>query len=174
MGAQRSVKDRRSGISSRFASTQWSARTARSVRCLCGPGVEMGDNVKIQNRARLRPARLGNGVFIGPAAVSRMTFIPAPSVRTVSSRTPRPGAGGRTVGDGAAIGARAVVRAGLTVGAWALVGAGAWSCDVPDYALVVDACRRGGSGEPVCSWSRSTAAGSAQRPENVTPLSTGA
>ena len=47
-------------------------------------------------------------------------------------------AGELTVGDGAAIGARAVVRAGLTVGAWALVGAGAVVVrDVPDYALVV-------------------------------------
>ena len=35
-----------------------------------GPGVEMGDNVKIQNYALVYdPARLGNGVFIGPAAV---------------------------------------------------------------------------------------------------------
>ena len=36
------------------------------------------------------------------------------------------------------IGARAVVRAGVTVGAWALVGAGAVVVrDVPDHALVV-------------------------------------
>jgi len=105
-----------------------------------GPGVEMGDNVKIQNYALVYdPARLGNGVFIGPAAVLTNDVYPRAvgpdgELKDTSAWEPA----GVTVGDGAAIGARAVVRAGLTVGAWALVGAGAVVVrDVPDYALVV-------------------------------------
>jgi serine acetyltransferase len=43
-----------------------------------------------------------------------------------------------TIGDGAAIGARAVCVAPVTVGRWALVAAGAVvTKDVPDFALVV-------------------------------------
>ncbi|MBX6357751.1 MAG: N-acetyltransferase, partial [Micromonosporaceae bacterium] len=35
-----------------------------------GPGVRLGDNVKLQNYALVyEPAQLGDGVFIGPAAV---------------------------------------------------------------------------------------------------------
>jgi acetyltransferase-like isoleucine patch superfamily enzyme len=105
-----------------------------------GPGVEIGDNVKIQNYALVYdPARLGDGVFIGPAAVLTNDVYP----RSVApSGEIKDAAGwesvGVQVGDGASIGARAVVLAGVTVGAWALVGAGAVVVrDVPDHALVV-------------------------------------
>ena len=105
-----------------------------------GPGVEIGDNVKIQNYALIYdPARLGDGVFVGPAAVLTNDVYPR-SVAPDGGLKDRSGweLVGVDVGAGASIGARAVVLAGTKVGAWALVGAGAVVVrDVPDYALVV-------------------------------------
>ena len=103
-------------------------------------GVRLGDNCKVQNLALLyAPAVLGDGVFIGPAAV--LTNDPNPravnpdgTLKSASDWEPA----GVTIGDGAAIGARAVVLGGVAVGAWALVGAGAVvTRDVPAHALVL-------------------------------------
>ncbi|MFI5497291.1 acyltransferase [Actinoplanes sp. NPDC051859] len=105
-----------------------------------GPGVTIGDNVKLQNHALVyEPARLANGVFIGPAAV--LTNDEYPRAVTPTGR-PKTGddwtAVGVTIGEGAAIGARAVCVAPVSVGRWALVAAGAVvTKDVPDFALVV-------------------------------------
>ena len=105
-----------------------------------GPGVEVGVGAKIQNYAQVHdPARLGDGVFIGPGAVLTNDVRP----RAVSAAgAPKDREGwdptGVEVGDGASIGAQAVIVAGVRVGAWALVGAGAVVVrDVPDHALVV-------------------------------------
>jgi UDP-2-acetamido-3-amino-2,3-dideoxy-glucuronate N-acetyltransferase len=104
-----------------------------------GPHVQLGDNVKLQNYALVyEPARLEDGVFIGPAAVLTNDTYP----RSVDpdgklKRGEDWEAKGVTVREGAAIGARAVVVAGVTVGRWALVAAGAVvTKDVPDHALV--------------------------------------
>jgi UDP-2-acetamido-3-amino-2,3-dideoxy-glucuronate N-acetyltransferase len=104
-----------------------------------GTGVIVGDNCKIQNYALVyEPAKLGNGVFIGPAAVLTNDQFPRAvnpdgSIKSVSDWD----AVGVTIGDGASVGARAVCIAPVTVGAWALVAAGAVvTKDVPDYALV--------------------------------------
>ncbi|GAA2849320.1 acetylglucosamine-1-phosphate uridylyltransferase [Actinoplanes cyaneus] len=105
-----------------------------------GPGVTIGDNVKLQNHALVyEPARLADGVFIGPAAV--LTNDEYPRSVTPDGRL-KDGhdwtAVGVTIGEGAAIGARAVCVAPVTVGRWALVAAGAVvTKDVPDFALVV-------------------------------------
>jgi UDP-2-acetamido-3-amino-2,3-dideoxy-glucuronate N-acetyltransferase len=105
-----------------------------------GPGVRIGDNVKLQNYAlAYEPATLGDGVFIGPAAVlTNDTYpravTPEGRLKTGEDWT----AVGVVIGDGAAIGARAVCVAPVTVGRWALVAAGAVVVsDVPDFALVV-------------------------------------
>ena len=104
-----------------------------------GTGVEIGDNCKIQNYALVyEPAKLGNGVFIGPAAVLTNDQFPRAvnpdgSIKSASDWD----AVGVTIGDGASIGARAVCIAPLSIGAWALVAAGAVvTKDVPAYALV--------------------------------------
>ncbi len=104
-----------------------------------GTGVQMGDNCKVQNYALVyEPAEIGNGVFIGPAAVLTNDEFP----RAVSpDGTIKSGhdwvAVGVTIKDGASIGARAVCVAPVTVGAWALVAAGSVvTRDVPDFALV--------------------------------------
>lgn len=104
-----------------------------------GSGVRIGNNCKIQNYALVyEPAILGNGVFIGPAAVLTNDQYP----RAVNpDQSLKSGADwhavGVTVGDGASIGARAVCIAPLKIGAWSLVAAGAVvTKDVPDFALV--------------------------------------
>jgi UDP-2-acetamido-3-amino-2,3-dideoxy-glucuronate N-acetyltransferase len=105
-----------------------------------GPGVEIGDSSKLQNYALVyEPARLGRGVFIGPAAVLTNDEFPraANPDLTVKSASDWH-AVGVEIEDGAAIGARAVCIAPVRVGAWALVAAGAVvTKDVPAYALMV-------------------------------------
>lgn len=105
-----------------------------------GTGVHVGDHCKIQNHALVyEPARLGDGVFIGPAVVLTNDTYP----RAVTPSGAVKGANdwdavGVTVETGASIGARAVCVAPVTIGAWALVAAGAVVVrDVPAFALVV-------------------------------------
>jgi len=104
-----------------------------------GPGVVMGDNCKLQNYAMLyEPAVLEDGVFVGPAVV--FTNDQYPRAITPDGRL-KGGADwdpvGVTVRHGASIGARAVCVAPVTIGAWALVAAGAVVVhDVPAFALV--------------------------------------
>ena len=105
-----------------------------------GTGVQIGDNVKLQNYALVyEPAVLGDGVFVGPAAV--LTNDEFPRSVDPDGKLKRGSdwhAVAVVVGDGASIGARAVCVAPVTIGRWALVAAGAVvTRDVPDYALVV-------------------------------------
>ncbi|MBV8528604.1 MAG: N-acetyltransferase, partial [Candidatus Dormibacteraeota bacterium] len=121
---------------------------------------------KVQNGALIyRGVRLGNGVFIGPAAVLTNDRLPRAvspdgSLKHDEDWTVSP----IEVGDGASIGANATVVAGVTVGRWAMVGAGAVvTHDVAAHALVlgVPARQTGwvcfcgepaqGSGEIVCA-----------------------
>lgn len=116
-----------------------------------GPGVRIGDNCKLQNYALVyEPAVLGDGVFIGPAAV--LTNDEYPRAVTPDGRL-KDGhdwtAVAVTIKEGAAIGARAVCVAPVTIGRWALVAAGAVVVkDVPDFAIVagVPARQRGWAG----------------------------
>jgi UDP-2-acetamido-3-amino-2,3-dideoxy-glucuronate N-acetyltransferase len=105
-----------------------------------GPGVIIGDRVKLQNYALVyEPARLEDGVFIGPAAV--LTNDQYPRSVDVAGTLKRPGdwaASGVLVREGASVGARAVILPGCVIGRWALIAAGAVvTRDVPDFALAV-------------------------------------
>lgn len=105
-----------------------------------GTGVVMGENCKLQNYALVyEPARLGDGVFVGPAAVFTNDHYPRaiePDGRIKRADDWEPV--GVTCLEGAAIGARAVCVAPVTIGRWAMVAAGAVVIsDVPDFALVV-------------------------------------
>lgn len=104
-----------------------------------GTGVSMGDNCKVQNYALVyEPARLGNGVFVGPSVVLTNDTYPRAvnddmTLKSASDWDPV----GVDIADGASIGARAVCVAPLRIGRWALVAAGAVVVkDVPDFALV--------------------------------------
>lgn len=104
-----------------------------------GPGVVIGNNVKIQNYALVyEPARLDDGVFIGPAAVLTNDMFPRSA--DVDGKLKRPDdwhADGVHVREGASVGARAVIVPGRVIGRYALVAAGAVvTRDVPDFALV--------------------------------------
>jgi UDP-2-acetamido-3-amino-2,3-dideoxy-glucuronate N-acetyltransferase len=95
-------------------------------------GVRVGRNAKIQNNVSLyEGVELEDDVFCGPSMVFTNVLNPRSHVsrkheyrRTLVRR-------------GASIGANATVVCGYTVGAYAMVGAGAVvTRDVPDYAVV--------------------------------------
>ncbi|MET3466755.1 MULTISPECIES: acyltransferase [Microbacterium] len=104
-----------------------------------GSGVTVGDNCKIQNLALVyEPARLADGVFIGPAAVLTndtypRAITPEGELKSADDWTPV----GVEIEHGASIGARATCVAPVRIGRWAMVAAGAVVVrDVPDHALV--------------------------------------
>lgn len=124
-----------------------------------GPGARLGERCKVQNQALIyEPAVLENGVFIGPAVV--LTNDTYPRAVTPDGRLKAADdweAVGVTVREGAAIGARSVCVAPVTIGRWASVGAGSVvTRDVTDHALVVGTPARrvgwvGRSGVPLVS-----------------------
>jgi len=122
-----------------------------------GTAVEVGDNCKIQNYALVyEPAKLANGVFIGPAVVLTNDHFP----RAINADGTAKSADdwhpvGVDIREGASIGASATCVAPIVIGRWALVGSGAVVVkDVPDFALVVGSPARrigwvGKSGHPL-------------------------
>ncbi|MEU5874833.1 acyltransferase [Glycomyces sp. NPDC047369] len=105
-----------------------------------GTGVRIGDNVKIQNYALVyEPARLADGVFVGPAAVFTNDHNPRAVAVDGSLKSAHDWeAVGVDVAEGASIGARAVCVAPVRIGRWSMVAAGAVvTKDVPDFALVM-------------------------------------
>jgi len=98
-----------------------------------GNDVVIGRNVKIQNNVSVYDAvTLEDDVFCGPSMVFTNVFNPRSAV--VRKHEYR-----RTlVRQGATLGANCTIVCGITVGAYAFVGAGAVvSRDVPAFALVV-------------------------------------
>ena len=103
-------------------------------------GVVIGDNVKIQNFATLYLGlTVEDGVYIGPSVTFTNDKIP---------RAINPDGSPKSASDwtllktvikrGASIGANATVLPGITIGEWAMVGAGTVvTKDVPAYAVVV-------------------------------------
>lgn len=103
-------------------------------------GVTIGDRCKLENNVSVfSPAVLEDGVFLGPGVILTNDRVP----RAVNPDGTLKGSGDWTampvrVRTGAAVGAASVVLPGVTVGRWALVGAGSVvRADVPDHALVV-------------------------------------
>jgi acetyltransferase-like isoleucine patch superfamily enzyme len=113
--------------------------------CILGKGayvgedVVIGDRCKIENRASLfAGVTLEDAVFIGPHVIFANDRFP----RAVNPDGSLKGAADWAVGrslvrHGASLGAGAVVIPGVTIGQWAMVGAGAVvTADVPAHALV--------------------------------------
>lgn len=113
--------------------------------CIIGKGVYIdfdviiGSNVKIQNYVSLfHGVTLEDGVFVGPHVCFTNDLLP----RAINPD------GSLKVGDdwelsktliryGAGLGANSTIRCGVTVGKWAIVGAGSVvTRDVPNYGLV--------------------------------------
>lgn len=102
-------------------------------------GVQIGDNVKIQNRASVyHGVTLENGVFVGPHAIFTNDKLPRAINPDGSLKSDEDWELGQIlVKEGASIGAGAVIVTGVTIGRFAMVGAGAVvTRDVPDYGLV--------------------------------------
>jgi UDP-3-O-[3-hydroxymyristoyl] glucosamine N-acyltransferase len=102
-------------------------------------GVVMGDNVKVQNYVSIYyGVTLEDGVFCGPHCVFTNDKRPRAINADGTLKTADEWVLSETlVKKGAAIGANAVIVCGVTVGAWAMIGAGSVvTHDVPDHGLV--------------------------------------
>jgi UDP-2-acetamido-3-amino-2,3-dideoxy-glucuronate N-acetyltransferase len=100
---------------------------------LVSPGVTMGDNCKVQNNVSLYTGVvLEDHVFCGPSMVFTNVVNPRSEVIRKDEYKQT------LVRRGASIGANATVVCGVTIGAYAFVGAGAVvTRDVADFALIV-------------------------------------
>jgi UDP-2-acetamido-3-amino-2,3-dideoxy-glucuronate N-acetyltransferase len=100
---------------------------------LVSPGVRIGDNCKIQNNVSLYTGVvLEDHVFCGPSMV--FTNVVNPRSEIVRKDEYKQ----TLVRRGATIGANATIVCGVTIGAYAFVGAGAVvTRDVPEFALVL-------------------------------------
>ncbi len=96
-------------------------------------GAEIGDNVKIQNFVSVyRGVTIEDDVFIGPSATFTNDLYPRAFIWDEEHVVPT------LVRKGASIGANATIICGITVGEYAMIGAGSVvSEDVPPFALVL-------------------------------------
>ena len=95
-----------------------------------GRGVKVGDNVKLENRATVyEGVTIEDQVFVGPHVTFTNDFYPR-SFSTDWKILPT------HVKKGVSIGARTVIVCGVTIGEYALIGAGSVVTeDIPAYAL---------------------------------------
>ncbi len=127
-----------------FAQVREGARIGRN--CIIGKGVyidtgvRIGDNVKVQNHVSLYDGVIiEDGAFIGPHVCFSNDLRP----RAVCPDGSPKGAGDwaittTLVRQGASIGSNSTIVCGVTIGRWAMVGAGGVvTRSVPDYGLVL-------------------------------------
>ena len=120
--------------------------TQLGTNCIVGKGVyidtgvRIGNNVKIQNYVSVfQGVTLEDGVFCGPHCVftndkQPRAINPDGSLKSAQDWLVTP----TLVRRGAAIGANATILCGVTIGQWAMIGAGSVvTRDVPDYGLVM-------------------------------------
>jgi acetyltransferase-like isoleucine patch superfamily enzyme len=120
-------------------------RAVLGANCVIGKGVyidfevTLGANCKVQNYSCVfHGTTLEDGVFVGPEVVFTNDRYP----RAINPDGTLKAADDWEVGPtlvkyGAAVGSRSVVLPGVTIGRWALVGAGSVvTKDVPDHGLV--------------------------------------
>jgi acetyltransferase-like isoleucine patch superfamily enzyme len=119
--------------------------------CIVGKGVyvdfdvHIGDNCKLQNGAFIyHGATLADGVFVGPGAILTNDRQP----RAINPEGSLKAADDWQVGSiqvcyGASLGAGCIVLPGVTIGRFAMIGAGAVvTHDVPDHGLAIGAPAR--------------------------------
>ena len=97
------------------------------------PEVVLGNNVKVQNNVSVYTGvTREDDVFLGPSCVFTNVINPRSAVNRKDQYMKT------HVGKGATIGANATIVCGYTIGAYALIGAGAVvTKEIPPYALVV-------------------------------------
>jgi UDP-2-acetamido-3-amino-2,3-dideoxy-glucuronate N-acetyltransferase len=108
---------------------------------MAGPDVVLGSGCKVQNNVSLyKGVTLADDVFCGPSCVFTNVLTPRAFVERKDEFLPT------MVGKGATIGANAVIICGVTIGEFAMIGAGAVvTRDVPAHALVLgNPARRSG------------------------------
>ncbi|MCP5076001.1 MAG: Gfo/Idh/MocA family oxidoreductase [Rhodobacteraceae bacterium] len=100
---------------------------------MIGPNVNVGSGCKIQNNVSIYAGvELEDDVFCGPSMVFTNVLTPRAHVERKDEFAPT------LVKTGASIGANATIVCGITIGRFAMIGAGAVvTKDVPDHALVV-------------------------------------
>ena len=113
--------------------------------CILGKGVYVdfdvvvGDRCKLQNGALLyHGAELADGVFVGPGAILTNDLLPRAITPDGALKSDADWQVGRiAVGYGASLGAGCVVLPDVTIGRFAMIGAGAVvTRSVPDHGLV--------------------------------------
>jgi UDP-2-acetamido-3-amino-2,3-dideoxy-glucuronate N-acetyltransferase len=103
-------------------------------------GVQIGNRVKIQNYACLYHGSIvEDGVFIGPHVILTNDRLPRAITPLGELKTDDDWQCEETrICMGASLGAGSVILPGITIGAWAMVGAGAVvTADVPPHGLVL-------------------------------------
>ncbi len=97
-----------------------------------GPDVSIGNGCKIQNNVSLyKGVVLQDNVFCGPSCVFTNVYNPRAFIERKTEFLPT------LVKEGATIGANSTIVCGITIGRYALIGAGAVvKSDVADYAIV--------------------------------------
>lgn len=100
---------------------------------MVGPNVKIGNNVKIQNNVSVYDGvELEDDVFCGPSMVFTNVINPRSAIERKSEFKKT------LVKRGATLGANSTLICGITIGEYALIGAGAVvSKNVPAYSLVV-------------------------------------
>jgi len=113
--------------------------------CIFGKGVyvdndvSIGDNVKIQNYSSIyHGVSLEDGVFVGPHVCFTNDLKPRAVNPDGSLKSADDWVVSKTlVRRGTGLGANSTIRCGITIGEWAMIGAGSVvTKDVPDHALV--------------------------------------
>ena len=115
-----------------YGTAQIGAGCILGQNVMVGPNVLLGDRVKVQNNVSLYDGVvLEDEVFCGPSCVFTNVRTPRAFVERKDDFAPT------VVRRGATIGANATVVCGVTIGRYAMIGAGAVvTRDVPDHAMV--------------------------------------
>ncbi|RDU54225.1 N-acetyltransferase [Helicobacter sp. MIT 00-7814] len=116
-----------------FASAKVGKNCVIGQNCMIGENVSIGENVRIQNNVSLfSGVVVENSVFIAPSVV--FTNVKNPRAFLSRKNEFRP----TLIKQGASIGANATIVCGISIGAYALIGAGSVvTKDVPAFGLMV-------------------------------------
>ncbi len=101
--------------------------------CVIGPNVKIGDGVKVQNNISIYDGvEIEDDVFLGPSMVFTNVINPRAFIQRKDEFKKT------LLKKGCSIGANATIVCGVTIGRYALIGAGAVvNKNVPDFALMV-------------------------------------